>query len=452
MSSRIPTSVLLSSSLALVACGSVTTGDKGGQPSVATLMPDHGSVVGGTIVTLAGTNFGGSGDSASSLVIVGGHPATTVMVKSDTELTFVAPAGDQEGGVVDVTISNSNGFGSKAQSFTYNFKPLVASVTPTSGKAAGGTMITITGRGFTADGATAMVNIGGGDATNVTVVDDKTITAITGAITAANRPFTRLDVNVTNANGSNSLANGFTATTAGLLAMGLQVRGGQDTTFFYLDPATAAVTQISRTGHAHACAASPDGQIFAIGGSSSAGGQRKLVKIDPITGSQSIVGPLLDTGAALHNASSLVFVGGVLYGLDSPSGGAQSQRLMTIDRTTGHVTVIGATAQAVGTHAAIGVKDSGSVFLVDSISGTFDSMPVATSIRTAGPAMTGAVADPNGVRGLVNTGSALFVANTGIGSPTPTVYSVTLGGTAVLTPVAVMPITLVGLCQTPSTY
>jgi CSLREA domain-containing protein len=69
--------------------------------------------------------------------------------------------------------------------------PTVTSVGPTSGAAAGGTAVTITGTGFAA-GAT--VTIGGAAATNVVVVDGSTITCKTPALPAG----TLNDVVVTN--------------------------------------------------------------------------------------------------------------------------------------------------------------------------------------------------------------------------------------------------------------
>ena len=65
---------------------------------------------------------------------------------------------------------------SPADQFTYTAAaaPAVTSLSPTSGSTAGGTLVTITGTGFT--GATA-VDFGATAATNVTVVNDTSITA-----------------------------------------------------------------------------------------------------------------------------------------------------------------------------------------------------------------------------------------------------------------------------------
>ena len=94
---------------------------------------------------------------------------------NDTTITADSPAGT---GVVDVTVTTPVGTSatSPADEFTYiaAAAPTVTGISPTSGPAAGGTPVTITGTGFT--GATA-VDFGTTAATDVTVVNDTTITA-----------------------------------------------------------------------------------------------------------------------------------------------------------------------------------------------------------------------------------------------------------------------------------
>ena len=78
------------------------------------------------------------------------------------------PAGT---GTVDVTVTTPGGTSatSPADQFTYVAAPTVTGLSPTSGPAAGGTLVTITGTGFT--GATA-VDFGTTPATSFTVVSD----------------------------------------------------------------------------------------------------------------------------------------------------------------------------------------------------------------------------------------------------------------------------------------
>src|SRR4029079_2571313 len=86
---------------------------------------------------------------------------------------------------------------------TPNTAPIVDSVSPSSGAAAGGTSVTISGTGF-ASGAT--VTFGGAAATNVNVVGSTTITAVTPAHASGG-----VNVVVTNPGGeSGTKSNGFT--------------------------------------------------------------------------------------------------------------------------------------------------------------------------------------------------------------------------------------------------
>ena len=96
---------------------------------------------------------------------------------------------------------------SAADQFTYTAAPAVTGLSPTSGPAAGGTLVTITGTDFT--GATA-VDFGTTAATNVTVVNSTEITADSPAGTGT------VDVTVTTPGGTSatSPADQFTYTAA----------------------------------------------------------------------------------------------------------------------------------------------------------------------------------------------------------------------------------------------
>ena len=139
-------------------------------PTITGLSPTSGPAAGGTLVTITGTGFTGA-----TAVNFGTTAATNLTVVSDTSITADSPAGT---GDVDVTVVTPAGTSptSPADQFTFNAvtAPAVTGLSPTSGPAAGGTLVTITGTGFT--GATA-VNFGTTAATNVTVVSDTSITA-----------------------------------------------------------------------------------------------------------------------------------------------------------------------------------------------------------------------------------------------------------------------------------
>jgi hypothetical protein len=137
---------------------------------VTGINPSSGPAAGGTNVTITGTGFTGATN-----VSFGSTAATNVNVKSDNQITVTSPAGS---GTVDVTVTTPSGTSatSSADLFTY-IKPTTVTVTgisPTSGPAAGGTPVTITGTGFT--GATN-VSFGKTAGSIVNVISDTQITA-----------------------------------------------------------------------------------------------------------------------------------------------------------------------------------------------------------------------------------------------------------------------------------
>jgi hypothetical protein len=164
-------------------------------PTVSSVSPSSGTTLGGTAVTITGTNF-----AAGAGVTFGGAAATNVVVVNGTTITATTPAGSA--GAVTVTVTVNGQSGSLANGFTYIAPPTVSSVSPSSGTTLGGTAVTITGTNFAA-GATA--SFGGAAATNVVVVNSTTITATTPAGSAG-----AVTVTVT-VNGQNgSLTNGYT--------------------------------------------------------------------------------------------------------------------------------------------------------------------------------------------------------------------------------------------------
>jgi hypothetical protein len=141
-------------------------------PTVTAISPTNGSTLGGTAVTIAGTQFTGA-----PTVTIGGNAATGVTVINGTTITATTPAHAAE--AVDVVVTTLGGTGTGSSLYTYTTPaPGVTSIAPNSGTRLGGTVVTVTGSNLT--GATA-VTIGGVAATGVTVVNDTTITATTPA-------------------------------------------------------------------------------------------------------------------------------------------------------------------------------------------------------------------------------------------------------------------------------
>jgi len=140
-------------------------------PTVTSVSPNSGSTLGGTAVTITGTNF-----AAGATVTFGATAATSVVVVSSTSITATTPAGSA--GAVTVTVTVGGQSGSLTSGFTYAVFPAVSSISPIGGPTAGGTAVTITGTNF-ATGAT--VTFGATAATNVVVVSSTSITATSPA-------------------------------------------------------------------------------------------------------------------------------------------------------------------------------------------------------------------------------------------------------------------------------
>ena len=101
-------------------------------PTVSSITPNTGSTLGGTAVTIAGTNFIGA-----TSVTIGGTAATSVVVVSDVSITCVTPAGAL--GVADVTVTTPNGVNPVNSLYTYAVPVYVPSITTTiNGSSTGG--------------------------------------------------------------------------------------------------------------------------------------------------------------------------------------------------------------------------------------------------------------------------------------------------------------------------
>jgi hypothetical protein len=143
------------------------------RPTVTGLSPTAGKVTGGTTVTVTGTGFTGA-----TAVRFGSVTATSFTVVSDTEITAASPAQAASTHYVWVTTAGGTSASGTADQFTYAPLPVVTAISPTFGPAVGGTIVTVTGTGFT--GATE-VRFGPMAATSFTVVSDTEISAVSAA-------------------------------------------------------------------------------------------------------------------------------------------------------------------------------------------------------------------------------------------------------------------------------
>ena len=115
-------------------------------PTVTSVSPTSGSTGGGTSVTITGTNLTGA------TAVKFGTAAASFTINSATSITAISPVG--AAGTVDVTVATAAGISATgaADQFTYTAPPpapMVSGISPNSGPSSGGTLVTITGSGFT---------------------------------------------------------------------------------------------------------------------------------------------------------------------------------------------------------------------------------------------------------------------------------------------------------------
>lgn len=123
-------------------------------PTITAVSPAAGPSAGGTSIVVTGTNLAGA------TLTVGGTAATSVVAGANS-ITARTPAGIA--GAKTVVVTTAGGLASKSGAFTYLDPPVVTGISPSTGPAAGGTIINLIGTSLT--GAT--VKVGGVSATNV---------------------------------------------------------------------------------------------------------------------------------------------------------------------------------------------------------------------------------------------------------------------------------------------
>ncbi len=139
-------------------------------PSVTSISPSNGAVQGGTRITLTGQNF-----QAGATVRLGSVPAFAVTVVNPTTATAITNS--NVAGPADVVLTNPDTQSSTlAGGFTFDGAPTLASLSPFSGSTAGGTVVTLTGSGFSASTAVAF---GTRASPTVTLVSPTELTAVT---------------------------------------------------------------------------------------------------------------------------------------------------------------------------------------------------------------------------------------------------------------------------------
>jgi hypothetical protein len=159
------------------------------KPSVSSVSPNAGPKAGGQTVTVRGTGF-----RNGATVKFGSTPGTHVTVVTGAKLTVKTPR--HAAGQVDVTVHTGGGTSatSSKDHYTFDKRPKVTNVTPSSGSKKGGDKVTVDGKGFLKG---AKVKFGGTAGKSVHVVSSTKL-----EVTSPKHSKGTVDVHVTTAGGT----------------------------------------------------------------------------------------------------------------------------------------------------------------------------------------------------------------------------------------------------------
>lgn len=136
-------------------------------PVITSVSPSVGSTIGGTTLTISGSNF-----FSGLKVDVGSVRCSTVTVVSSSQVTCVTNSGTA--GTYDVRVSNADSQSASLPSaFTYFSPPAATNVSPLAGPLGGGNTLTIIGRNFS---SSTSVLLGTAPCTPVTFVNTTRLT------------------------------------------------------------------------------------------------------------------------------------------------------------------------------------------------------------------------------------------------------------------------------------
>jgi hypothetical protein len=423
-------------------------------PTVTGVSPTSGSTAGGTSVAITGTNF-----SDASAVTFGSTNATSYTVTDTSHITATSPAGSA--GTVHVTVTNTAGTSStsSADQFTYDALPTVTGISPTSGVAAGGTSVTITGTNFVS-GAT--VNFGANLATGVSVTNSTTITATSPAGSAGT-----VDVTVTTPGGTSTTGSGDKYTyyalptvtgispTSGVAAGGTSVAitGTNFSAVSAVKFGSTNATSYTVTDTSHITATSPAGSAGTVhvtvtntaGTSATSGADQFTYVAPPAAPTVTGVSPMSGTTAG---GTSIAITGTNFSAVSAVKFGSTNATSYTVTNSTTitatspagsagtvHVTV----TNTAGTSATSGADQFTYVAppaapTVTGVSPTSGSTAGGTSVTITGTNLTGATAvkfgTTNATSVTVNSATSITAASPAGSAATVDITVTTAGGTS----------------------
>ncbi len=349
-------------------------------PTVTGVSPTGGPTVGGTSVTIAGTNFTGA-----TAVDFGGAAATSFTVVSSTSITATSPAGSP--GTVNVTVTTPRGTSvtNGVDQYTYVAVPTTLSVSAPSTTTAGATFsLTVTAKdanGNTATGYTGTVHFTSTDG---------------AAVLPSNYTFTTADAGV------------HTFTGVALKTAGTQTITATDTVTASIAGTSGSIA-VSAATAASFVVATPSPQTAGVPYSTSVTARDQYGNLTDITGTITVSGTALATSPSATTASE---------SLGTFSNGVATLSVTSVDATTGAVLTVTNTGSVTGSSSTFAVSAATAASFVVAAPGT----------QVAGVQYSTSVTAKDAYGNLTNTVGTVTVSGTALtGSPNGTSASQSLG-------------------------
>lgn len=365
---------------AFAACGTLevpsedeVTGNPLEGPSLASVTPARGPLVGGNEVTLTGTGF-----SEGSSVIFGGSEVLSTTVESDTTILVTVPAGVEVERSQDVLIFGPAGFAELPAAYTYNTEPTLEAVSRSFGALAGGTTLEVTGRFLEANNpGTPTVTIGGVDATDVEVVDDSTIRFVTGAASADVVALPQ-DIVVATSNGSATLPEAFHFLRPGLLLTVYRDNSSTDFGIHYFDVDTGRTLQLFDLGVGVGRFFTLNDGTFLLRLNRQGINSREWARFDPRTESLDFAGPVVDEGGGTSLVRGTAQVGANLVALTN-------SRLGFVDPIGLRFTDMASDGTFTDSQGCLATKNNNEIFHINQLSGPVKTVNINTGNTVTGP-------------------------------------------------------------------
>jgi hypothetical protein len=283
--------------------------------------------------------------------------------------------------------------------------------------------------------------LGGSQATEVQVVSNTLISAVAGEPNDV--PFTWVDVQVSNNNGTAVSPVSFRFSGQGLLATTNRRNADHPRTLFWVDSGSGEYREIAQlTSQVNGIVTAPDGTVFGI--------TRRtlfpsLVTIDPLTGEVTHIGPLEDSSGAFHNLSGLAYTNLTLYSYN------RSERfLVAIDQTDGSIQNIGVSPQDSSGTIGLARRDNGSLHWIYRLNQQLRAVSTSTGTFSNGPNID--VGCSISAHAAASFASAIYVATRSSCSNSDSELMVLNPTTGVTATIGTLPQFTNGLAATPASF